>query len=111
MARNHICRVLQQLGIEQVDEAEDGQQGIYCLQHSVYDLVVTDYNMPVLDGEALINYIRQTTEFAHIPIMMVTSEEQSRLSSIRQAGVSAICDKPFDINGVRQLLISLLDGR
>ncbi len=110
MARNHIKRVLQQLGVQQFDEAENGQQGIAFLQQSAYDLVVTDYNMPVLDGEALVNHIRQSANLSHIPIMLVTSEDESRLASVRQAGVSAICDKPFEISHVRQLLASLLDG-
>lgn len=110
MARNHIKRVLQQLGVVNFDEAENGQQGIACLQQAAYDLVVTDYNMPVLDGEALVNHIRHTDHLSHIPIMLVTSEDESRLASVRQAGVSAICDKPFEIGHVRQLLASLLDG-
>lgn len=111
MARNHIKRVLQQLGVLHFEEAEDGQQGIICLQQASYDLVVTDYNMPVLDGEALINYIRQSANLSHIPVMLVTSEDESRLASVRQAGISAICDKPFEMAQVRQLLASLLDGR
>jgi two-component system chemotaxis response regulator CheY len=110
LARNHIKRVLQQLGVIRFDEAENGEQGIALLQQENYDLVVTDYNMPVLDGEALINHIRQSDTLSHIPVMLVTSEDESRLASVRQAGVSAICDKPFEISHVRQLLASLLDG-
>lgn len=110
LARNHIRRVLQQLGIVHIDEAENGHQGIECLQQKAYDLIVTDYNMPVLDGEALINYVRQSELLSHIPIMLVTSENESRLASVRQAGISAICDKPFEISHVRQLLASLLNS-
>lgn len=109
MARNHLGRVLQQIGIENIDFAEDGQEGIQCLEAAAYDLVVTDYNMPVMDGEAMINHIRQSADYSHIPIMMVTSEDESRLAGVRQAGVSAICDKPFEVGQVRQLLASLLD--
>ncbi len=109
MARNHLGRVLQQIGIENIDFAEDGQEGIQRLEEAAYDLIVTDYNMPVMDGEAMINHIRQSENYSHIPIMMVTSEDESRLASVRQAGVSAICDKPFEVNQVRQLLVSLLD--
>lgn len=111
MARNHISRVLRQLGIGQIREAEDGQQGIDWLQRETYDLVVTDYNMPVMDGEALVSHIRANPGLAHTPIMLVTSEDHSRLASVRQSGVSAICDKPFEINDVRQMLVSILDER
>lgn len=109
MARKHLVRVLQQIGVNQLDEAADGREAIDCLQRSSYDLVVTDYNMPVMDGEALINQIRQSADYSHIPVMMVTSEDESRLAGVRQAGVSAICDKPFEVNQVRQLLVSLLE--
>lgn len=110
MARNHLRRVLQQIGVEDIDLAVDGQEGINCLEKASYDLIVTDYNMPVMDGEAMINHIRQSPDYSHIPIMMVTSEDESRLASVRQAGVSAICDKPFEVNQVRQLLVSLLEA-
>lgn len=110
MARNHLKRVLEQIGVVHIDLAVDGQEGIERLEAAGYDLVVTDYNMPVMDGEAMINHIRQSANYAHIPIMMVTSEHESRLASVRQAGVSAICDKPFEVNQVRQLLISLLEA-
>lgn len=109
MARNHLKRVLQQLGVEHFGEAKDGAEGIERLEESEYDLLLTDYNMPVMDGEALVNYVRQSPDYAHLPIMMVTSEDESRLTSIRQAGVSAICDKPFEVDNVRQLLVSLLN--
>lgn len=109
MARKHLTRVLQQIGVQQIDEAVDGSEGIRCLEQAAYDLVVTDYNMPVMDGEALVNHIRQSADYSHIPIMMVTSEDESRLASVRQAGVSAICDKPFEVSQVRQLLVSLLE--
>lgn len=110
MARKHLSRVLQQIGVQQIDEAVDGSEGIRCLEQAAYDLVVTDYNMPVMDGEALVNHIRQSADYSHIPIMMVTSEDESRLAGVRQAGVSAICDKPFEVSQVRQLLVSLLEA-
>lgn len=109
MARKHLRRVLEQIGVEQIDEAVDGQQGIQKLEQATYDLIVTDYNMPVMDGEALVNFVRQSADYSHLPIMMVTSEDESRLASVRQAGVSAICDKPFEVNQVRSLLVSLLE--
>lgn len=110
MARNHLMRVLRQIGVEHFDEAADGQQGITLLEQNTYDLVVTDYNMPVMDGEALINHIRQSPNYSHVPVMMVTSEDESRLASVRQSGVSAICDKPFEVNQVKQLLVALLES-
>jgi len=51
-------------------------------------------------------------ELSYLPIMMVTSEEgNAQLSAVKQAGVSALCDKPFDIDTVRMLIKQLLDEK
>jgi len=108
-ARNHICRVLNNLGIENIKKAKNGKEAIGVLGESYFDLVVTDYNMPEMDGEALTRYIRENSEQKAIPVLMVTSEEsESRLSAVQQAGVSGICDKPFEPAAVREMIRNLL---
>ncbi|MBB1487894.1 response regulator [Oceanospirillum sediminis] len=110
MARRHLARVLQQIGVTDITEAEDGAQARDIIEEHGFDLILTDYNMPNMDGEQLINYVRNESELSHVPILMVTSEENdARLSSVRQAGVSALCDKPFEMTQVKSLLVSLLD--
>lgn len=105
MARKHVRRVLQTLGIEQFSEAEDGQQAVSMLADNYYDLVVTDYNMPNMDGRELVDHIRNASSQASIPVLMVTSEaNDNRLAAVQQAGVSAICDKPFGVDTVRSLV-------
>jgi len=108
-ARKHITRVLNNLGISLIQTAENGKLAIDVLASSYFDLVVTDYNMPEMDGEALTRYIRENSEQKAIPVLMVTSEEsESRLSAVQQAGVSGICDKPFEPAAVRQMIRNLL---
>lgn len=108
-ARNHICRVLKNLGIEKIQKAENGKEAIDVLAGCYFDLVVTDYNMPEMDGEALTRYIRENSEQKAIPVLMVTSEEnESRLSAVQQAGVSGICDKPFEPAAVREMIRNML---
>jgi len=110
-ARRHICRVLNNLGIEDITTAENGKLAAEKLSESYFDLVVTDFNMPEMDGEALTRFIRQKSEQRAIPVLMVTSEESdSRLSAVQQAGVSGICDKPFEPSAVRHMIHSLLAG-
>jgi len=54
-------------------------------------------------------YIREQSSQTSVPIIMVTSEHDSkRLAAVQQAGVSAICDKPFDPENVRQLIQQLV---
>lgn len=108
-ARKHITRVLTNIGIENISEAKNGKEAIGKLQDEYFDLLVTDYNMPELDGQELVHYVRQNSTQSSIPIMMVTSETQeSRLTAVRQSGVSAICDKPFETAAVQTLLKQML---
>jgi len=109
LARKHISRVLRNLGIETIETAENGREAVGMIENTYFDLVVTDYNMPEMDGEALTRYIRENSAQKAIPIMMVTSEaNESRLSAVQQAGVSGICDKPFEPGAVRQMIHSLM---
>ncbi len=104
-ARRHISRVLTNLGIESITTANNGVEAAKMLNDTYFDLVVTDYNMPEMDGEQLTRYIRQHSSQRSIPILMVTSEESgTRLSAVQQSGVSGICDKPFDPQVVKQLI-------
>ncbi len=110
LSRNHIRRVLNSLGLQKIIESENGAQALTILKDNLFDLVVTDYNMPEMDGRELSEFIRFNSETAHIPIIMVTSESSSSLhmANIHQTGVNALCDKPFEVNEVRAMLASLL---
>ena len=99
LARNHIRRVLENMGLEKIEEAENGAMALTYLKDKEFDLVVTDYNMPEMDGRELSEFIRFTPNTAHIPIIMVTSEaaDSAKMSNIQQTGVNALCDKPLNL--------------
>lgn len=110
MARNVIKRTIGNLGIKLITEAEDGAQAIDLMRNNMFDLVITDYNMPSIDGLALTQFIRNESQQSHIPILMVSSEaNDTHLSNVSQAGVNALCDKPFEPQLVKQLLFQLLE--
>ncbi|MBI5460665.1 MAG: response regulator [Gammaproteobacteria bacterium] len=110
-ARKHISRVLKNLGIDNITTAENGRAAVELIEHNFFDLVVTDYNMPEMDGEMLTRHIREHSSQRSIPVLMVTSEgDSSRLSAVQQAGVSGICDKPFDAITVKQMIRNMLAG-
>ncbi|MDT8424649.1 MAG: response regulator [Methyloprofundus sp.] len=112
MARKHITRVLNNMGITEITTANDGKQGVdtFSANQDAFDLIVTDYNMPVMDGQELIQFIRQDMQNILIPILMVTSEENElRLNNVQQSGVSAICDKPFEPQTVKEMLFRVMD--
>ena len=109
MARKHIKRVLMGLGIEQITEADDGANAVPILQEQFFDFVVTDYNMPKMDGKELLKHIRSASNQRSIPVLMVTSEgNMGNLAAVEQAGVSGICDKPFEIDIVRELIRNMM---
>ena len=92
-----------------VDEAANGMSAIPLLQETQYDLIITDYNMPEMDGRALIEYVRTLSPQMSVPILMVSGEQdETRLAAVEEAGVSAICDKPFEMSTLRSLIVQFL---
>lgn len=110
MARKHISKTLNTMSIEDIQFAENGKEAIELLTQSEFDLIITDYNMPEMDGRELTENVRQNPNLAHIPILMVSSNsEDSQLSNIAQEGVDAICGKPFEPSVIRKLLAQILN--
>jgi two-component system, chemotaxis family, chemotaxis protein CheY len=107
LARKHVAKILNNMGISQITFAVDGIDGLQKYQDNpdAIDLIITDYNMPNMDGQQMIRAIRQELGNTVVPILMVTSEDnETRLSNVHQAGVSGICDKPFDPHSVKEML-------
>lgn len=104
-SRRHLRRLLEELGIEHITEAVNGKEAVAMLETAMVDLVITDYNMPEMDGRELTEYIRTQSWQAEVPVLMVTSEQNmGRLAAVERAGVSAICDKPFEAGSIRRLI-------
>ncbi len=111
-ARNHIKRVLNSLGIQNIQTANNGVEAVQILRNAEFDLIVTDLNMPEMDGQQLTEFVRNEMGNTYVPILMVTSEaDQARLGHVQQAGVSAVCDKPFEPQSIREILYRVLDER
>lgn len=109
LARRFIKRVLENLGMHEFVEATNGAEAAALLDQSAFDLVVTDYNMPEMDGRALVEHIRGSSWQNSVPILMVTSEtDEQRLAAVHALGVVGVCDKPFEPAMVKQLLQQLM---
>ena len=108
-SRKFITRILSDIGIENITLAEDGVQALELFNRYYFDLIVTDFNMPGMDGLELVQCIRASNGQKTVPILMVTSEQnQNRLAAVEKAGVSAVLDKPFEPSSIKQLIIRLL---
>jgi two-component system chemotaxis response regulator CheY len=108
-ARAHERTVLRGLGFRHLVESKDGAEAVAVMGEKRFDLVVTDYNMPNLDGLEVVSFIRRHKELSAVPIIMVTSETDPMLhQKVLRAGCSAICEKSFKPEVVRRLLSGLL---
>ncbi len=108
-ARNQIIRTLTKMGIERFMEASDGADAMPIIDKEYFDLIITDYNMPKVSGQELIEYVRNESNQPTVPIMMVTTEESgSKLAAVERSGVSAICDKPFEPRTVKAMIESVM---
>jgi two-component system chemotaxis response regulator CheY len=94
--RRIVKNVLKQLGFENLDEAEDGAQALTKLRSGGYGFVVSDWNMPNMDGLELLKEVRKDPALKDLPILMVTAEaEKDKVVTAIQAGVNNYVVKPF----------------
>jgi len=94
--RGLVSRALKKAGFD-VFLAADGQDGVEALQASDPDLIITDVNMPRLDGFGVIEAIRASPSHSNVPILVLTTEHGSELKArARQVGATGWIVKPFD---------------
>lgn len=94
--RRIIRNLLKDLGYENVDEAEDGAIGLEKLRNGSFDFVVSDWNMPNLDGLEMLKQIRADESLAKLPVLMVTAEaKKENIIAAAQAGANGYVVKPF----------------
>ena len=94
--RRIVKNILKQLGFNNLEEAENGQEALTKLKADTYGFVVSDWHMPVMMGIDMLRAIRADESLKKIPVLMVTAEAQKEnLMEAVQAGVSNYVVKPF----------------
>jgi len=94
--RRIIKTILGQLGYTNVDEAENGKQALAKLKKEKFDFLITDWNMPEMDGLSLVKAVREDEELKNLPILMVTAEaKKENVMEALKAGVNNYIVKPF----------------
>lgn len=94
--RRIIKNLLKDLGYENVDEAEDGVMGLEKLRNGNFDFVVSDWNMPNMDGLVMLKEIRADATLSKLPVLMVTAEaKKENIIAAAQAGANGYVVKPF----------------
>ena len=94
--RRIVRNLLKELGYANADEAEDGAVALQRLKAGGIDFVVTDWNMPNMDGLALLQAVRADPNLKHLPVLMITAEaKRENIIQAAQAGASGYIVKPF----------------
>lgn len=94
--RDMVAFTLKQAGFT-VKEAYDGQNALDVLGEEKVDCIVTDLNMPIMDGLELIKKLRQHPVHKATPILMLTTEsDESKKAAGREAGATGWLVKPFN---------------
>lgn len=103
--RRIVKNVLKQVGFTDIMEAENGQDALTKLKAGGFGLVVSDWNMPIMQGIELLRAVRADPELKSMPFLMVTAEAQKEnIIEAVQAGVSNYVVKPFTAEALQEKL-------
>jgi two-component system, chemotaxis family, chemotaxis protein CheY len=94
--RRIVRGLLKEIGIDHADEAEDGAAALSMLRAGNYDFVVSDINMPVMNGFELLGAIKADESLKHLPVLMVTAEARKEdIVRAAKEGAAGYIVKPF----------------
>jgi two-component system, chemotaxis family, chemotaxis protein CheY len=94
--RRIVRGLLKEMGCNNADEAEDGAVALNMLKSSKYDFVVSDINMPNMNGFELLKAVKADEALRHIPVLMVTAEARKEdIVMAAQSGAAGYIVKPF----------------
>ncbi|MGH0034349.1 MAG: response regulator [Myxococcota bacterium] len=92
-----------------VDEAESGFEALRILPRQQYDLIITDINMPDINGLELVSFVKQNAKYRSIPLIIVSTEGSDRdRDKGLELGADAYMVKPFDPDSLRSVVSDLL---
>lgn len=108
--RRIVRSLLKELGFTNVDEAEDGQDALAKLRGGKFEFVVSDWNMPNLDGLEMLKQIRQDGALKQLPVLMVTAEaKKENIIAAAQAGANGYVVKPFTAATLEEKLSKIFE--
>lgn len=108
--RRIVRNLLKELGFTNIDEAEDGQVALQKLTSEQFDFVVSDWNMPNMDGLQLLQAVRANAQLKHLPVLMITAEaKRENIVAAAQAGASGYIVKPFTAATLNEKLSKIFE--
>ncbi|MCB0218475.1 MAG: response regulator [Chrysiogenetes bacterium] len=95
--RSLVVSTLEQLGDLEVVEASSGFEALKTLPRHKFDIIITDINMPDINGFELLNFVKHNQVYQHIPLIIITSEVSERdREKGKSLGADAYLAKPVD---------------
>ena len=108
--RRIVRNLLKELGFDNIDEAEDGAAALAKLRGGSFGFVVSDWNMPNMDGLTMLQAIRADAALASLPVLMVTAEaKKENIVAAAQAGASGYVVKPFTAATLEEKLTKVFE--
>lgn len=94
--RNMVMATLTSVG-HSVKDAENGQEALEVAKESVFDAVITDLNMPIMDGISFVKELRALSQYSYTPILLLTTESSAdKKAAGKEAGATGWLVKPFN---------------
>lgn len=108
--RRIIKNLLRDLGFTNCQEADDGNTALPMLQSGNFDFLVTDWNMPGMQGIDLLKAVRADERLKKLPVLMVTAEaKREQIIEAAQAGVNGYIVKPFTAQTLKEKLDKIFE--
>ena len=105
----HLMKLALSSGGHEVDVATDGVQALQVADQHQFDVVITDVNMPNMDGIALVRELRRRANYRFVPLLMLTTEAAvDRKQQGREAGATGWLVKPFDPERLLSIVTKVL---
>lgn len=111
--RKIVERSLRQAGVEvgEVVEANNGVEALAMVKESSFDLILSDINMPMMDGLEFVRQLQEVDNAKDVPVVMITTEgSESRVVEALSCGARGYIRKPFTSDQVREYVAPLLEG-
>jgi two-component system chemotaxis response regulator CheY len=112
--RRIVSGLLKELEYTKIVEADDGSTALKILESGASNVtfVLTDWNMPVMDGLTLLKKIRATPALAHLPVLMITAEaKKENIVMAAQEGADGYIVKPFNATTLKEKIEKILARR
>lgn len=106
-----LKRLLKNIGFENISLAEDGDAAFYELKHNKFDLIISDWKMPNMDGMEFLKVVRKHPPHRDVPFIMLTGEaELGKVKEAMKAGVNQYVVKPISVEILKTKIEALMQG-